>query len=103
MVEDEAPNFADSLGGAMFHYFPDQHTWSAQFVMGLWAGGQFGEMHRWLDGLREGERSEAAWEKAWNGMAKQQEDFASADVKAGYRRSAGSRYLRAAVYRFCGE
>ena len=87
----------------MFHYFPDQHTWSAQFVMGLWAGGQFGEMHRWLDGLREGERSEAAWEKAWNGMAKQQEDIASADVKAGYRRSAGSRYLRAAVYRFCGE
>jgi dienelactone hydrolase len=87
----------------MFYYFPDQYTWSAQFVMGLWAGGQLGEMHRWLDGLREGDRSEAAWEKAWNGVAKQQEDLAVADLKAGYRRSAGSRYLRAAVYRFCGE
>jgi dipeptidyl aminopeptidase/acylaminoacyl peptidase len=86
----------------MFNYFPDQYTWSAQFVMGLWAGGQFGEMHRWLDRLREG-GSEAAWERAWNGMAKQQEDLAAADLEAGYRRSAGSRCLRAAVYRFCGE
>jgi dienelactone hydrolase len=90
-------------GGNMFYYFPDQYTWSAQFVMGLWAGGQFGEMHRWLAPLKDMEPDEDAWYKAWDGMAKQQEDQAVLDAKEGYSRSAGSRYLRASVYRFCGE
>jgi dipeptidyl aminopeptidase/acylaminoacyl peptidase len=87
----------------MFFYFPDQYTWSAQFAMGLWAGGQFGEMHRWLAPLRGKEPNDDAWYKAWDGMAKQQEDQAALDAKEGYLRSAGSRYLRASVYRFCCE
>jgi len=41
--------------------------------------------------------------KAWSDMALQQEDEAALDLKDGYRRSAGARYLRAAVYRFSGE
>jgi hypothetical protein len=32
----------------MYAFFPQSYIWSAQFAMGLWAGGQFGEMHRWL-------------------------------------------------------
>jgi len=36
-------------------------------------------------------------------MAQQQEDEAVLDLKEGYRRSAGARYFRAAVYRFSGE
>ncbi|MDB5577636.1 MAG: alpha/beta hydrolase [Bradyrhizobium sp.] len=87
----------------MYFYFPGQYTWSAQFVMGLWAGGQFGEMHRWLAPLRDKEPDLDAWDQAWDGMANEQEEQAATDLGEGYRRSAGARYLRAAIYRFCGE
>lgn len=67
------------------------------------SGGQFGEMHRWLEPLRDAEPDLDAWDKAWVGMAAQQEDLASADLKEGYRLSAGARYARATAYRILGE
>jgi dienelactone hydrolase len=87
----------------LFNYFPNNYAWSSTVVMGLMSGGQFGEMHRWLEPLRDVEPDMEAWDKAWVGMAAQQEDLASADLKIGYRLSAGARYTRAAAYRLLGE
>jgi dienelactone hydrolase len=92
-----------TFGGAMFTYFPGSYTYSSAFVLGLMAGGQFGEMHRWLAPLREAEPTPEAWNKALAGAADQQEKLAEVDVKEGHRRSAGARYLRAAIYRLSGE
>jgi len=36
-------------------------------------------------------------------MARQQEDLAALDIARGHTRGAGARYLRAAIYRLCGE
>ena len=67
------------------------------------AGGQLGEMDRWLAPLKDRETNAENWTKAWSDMAQRQEDEAALDLKDGYRRSAGARYLRASVYRFSGE
>ena len=81
---------SDKLKGIyMFNYFPNNYAWSSTLVMGLMADGQFGEMHRWLEPLRNMEPDMEAWDKAWVGMAAQQEDLAATDLKAGYRLSAG--------------
>ena len=87
----------------MFYYFPENYTWSSAFHLALMAGAQFGEMDRWLAPLKDREPNAENWGKAWSDMAQQQEDEAALDLKEGYRRSAGARYLRAAVYRFSGE
>ena len=87
----------------MFNYFSDNYMWSSTVMMGLMAGGQLGEMHRWLEPLRHVEPDMQAWDKAWSGMAAQQEDLASANLKNGYQLSAGARYARAAAYRLLGE
>lgn len=87
----------------MFYYFPDNYMWSSAFNLALMAGGSLGEMHRWLAPLRDGEPDPEAWLKAWTGMAEQQETQAAEDLRAGMRRSAGLRYLRASVYHASGE
>jgi dienelactone hydrolase len=87
----------------LFNYFPGNFTWSSAFVLGLMAGGQLGEMHRWLAPLTNAEPDVNAWNRAWADMAQQQEELAAMDVKEGHRRSAGARYLRASVYRLTGE
>jgi dienelactone hydrolase len=87
----------------MFAFFPNSYAWSGQFSMGLWAGCQFGEMHRWLSPFQGKELDDEALFRAWENIAQEQEDQAALDLKDGHERSAGSRYLRAAVYRFSGE
>lgn len=87
----------------MFYYFPENYTWSSAFHLALMAGARFGEMDRWLSPLKDREPNAELWGKAWSDMAQQQEDEAALDLKEGYRRSAGARYLRAAVYRCSGE
>jgi hypothetical protein len=87
----------------LFYYFPENYTWSSAFHLALMAGAQFGEMDRWLAPLKGCEPDAEPWVRAWSDMAQQQEDEAALDLKEGYRRSAGARYLRAAVYRFSGE
>ena len=87
----------------MFYYFPENYTWWSAFHLALMAGAQFGEMDRWLAPLKDLEPNAELWGKAWSDMAGQPEDEAALDLKEGYRRSAGARYLRAAVYRFSGE
>ena len=89
----------------MFEYFPGNYTWSSAFNLALMAGGEVGEMHRWLAPLRDSdsEPDPAAWAAAWADMARQQEELAADDVNRGYRTSAGRRYLRASVYHASGE
>jgi dienelactone hydrolase len=87
----------------MFNYFPDNYAWSSTVAMGLMAGGQLGEMHRWLAPLVDADPDMDVWDAAWVSMARQQEELAGLDLKAGHQRSAGARYVRAAVYRFLGE
>ena len=87
----------------MFYYFPENYTWSSAFHLALMAGAQFGEMDRWVAPLKDREPNAENWDKAWSDMALQHENEAALDLKDGYRRSAGARYLRAAVYRFSGE
>lgn len=87
----------------MFEYFPGNYTWSAAFYLALMAGGQFGQMARGLARLREGAADAEAWDEAWGELASQDERQAELDLRDGYRRSAGVRYLRAAEYRLSGE
>lgn len=90
----------------MFQYFPDNYMWSSAFNLALMSGGSLGEMHRWLEPLRNTTSDEIdneAWAQAWMGMAHQQEELAQLDLKAGHRQSAGHRYLRASVYHASGE
>ena len=65
----------------MFNYFPGNYTWSSAFVQGLMAGGQLGEIHRWLATLTNAEPDLDAWTEHGAGMAQQQEQLAAIDVK----------------------
>ena len=87
----------------MFEYFPKNYTWSGAFFLGLMAGGQFGQMARGLAGLRGAPVDATAWDEAWGAIASADETLAELDLQAGYPRSAGARYLRAAEYRLSGE
>ena len=87
----------------MFQYFPGNYPWSSAFNLALMAGGTIGDLHRWLGPLQGQEPDQSAWSKAWEGMAAQQEELAEQDVAKGYRRSAGVRLVRAAVYHQSGE
>jgi dipeptidyl aminopeptidase/acylaminoacyl peptidase len=87
----------------LYYYFPDNYPWSSAFNLALMSGAEFGEMHRWLEPLKEGEPDGSAWGRAWAQMAEQQEQLAAEDLADGNRRSAGARYLRASVYHASGE
>lgn len=87
----------------MFQYFPGNYPWSSAFNLALMAGGSLGDLDRWLGPLREGDPDNEAWGKAWEAMARQQEELAERDLKAGRRRTAGARLRRACVYHQSGE
>jgi dienelactone hydrolase len=89
----------------MFYYYPDNYRWSSAVNLALMSGGELGEINRWLKDLKDdGEGSDAeGWAEAWANMAHQQEELAAAELEAGYRASAGARYLRASVYHASGE
>ena len=87
----------------MFAYFNDNYTWSSAFLLGLMAGGQLGELDRFLSPLRGQSPTSDAWDKAWTAMANQQEQLAQEDLRQGYGGSAGARLFRASMYHFCGE
>jgi dipeptidyl aminopeptidase/acylaminoacyl peptidase len=90
----------------MFYYFPDNFTWSSAVNLSLMAGGELGQIDRWLAPLRDAGDAEpdaGAWAEAWNGAAAQQEEHAADDLRDGWRRSAGARYLRASTYYLTGE
>jgi dipeptidyl aminopeptidase/acylaminoacyl peptidase len=87
----------------VYYYFPDNYTWSSAFNLALMCGGELGELNRWLAPLRDGEPDNDAWAQAWTRMAEQLEEKAAEELKLGFRRSAGRRYLRASIYHGSGE
>jgi dienelactone hydrolase len=90
--------------GAVFEYFPGNYAWSSAVNLALTAGGSIGDIHRWLEPLRQsGSTSAPAWSAAWSSMAYQQERLAADDLAAGHTSLAGRRFLRAAVYHATGQ
>jgi dipeptidyl aminopeptidase/acylaminoacyl peptidase len=87
----------------VFNYFPDNYTWSSAVTLSIMAGGDLGQIDRWLAPLGGAEPDPGAWTKAWDGAGAQQEEYAEEDLRHGYRRSASARYLRASNYYLTGE
>jgi dipeptidyl aminopeptidase/acylaminoacyl peptidase len=90
----------------MFYYFPANFMWSSAVNLSMMAGGELGQIDRWLAPLRDAPEAEPdtdAWTKAWDGAAAQQEEHAADDLRHGFRRSASARYLRASTYYLTGE
>jgi cephalosporin-C deacetylase-like acetyl esterase len=87
----------------MFFYFPNNYTWSSAVYLALMAGGQLGEIDGRLSALRDVEPTPEGWNGAGRRLADRLESDAIADLAKGYSRSAGTRYLRACMYRLHGE
>jgi alpha-beta hydrolase superfamily lysophospholipase len=77
--------------------------WSLAVSLCLTAGGQLGQIDRWLAPLRDQKPDPELWAKAWSSMAEQQNAHAADDVKNGYYQSASARYLRSSTYLLTGE
>jgi hypothetical protein len=87
----------------LFCYFPNNYTWSSAVMLCLMAGGQLGQIDRWLASLRNDAPDVDAWAAAWDNAAPDQEEHAKQDLRQGFRRSASARYLRASTYYLTGE
>lgn len=80
--------------------------WSSAVNLALMAGGDLGQIHRFLSVIRENPKlnnDTNAWTNAWNAMAEQQKTLAEEDVRRGHTLSASARYLRASIYHLTGE
>ncbi len=53
----------------MFYYFEGNYMWSAGVLLTLMAGGQLGQIDRWLAPLRGKAADPEEWTKAWDSMA----------------------------------
>jgi dipeptidyl aminopeptidase/acylaminoacyl peptidase len=87
----------------VFTYFPNNYTWSSGLILSMMAGGQLGQIDRWLAPLRDGDPGVEDWTKAWDSAGAQQEEHAADDLRRGFTRSAGERFLRASTYYLTGE
>ena len=91
----------------MFTYFPNNYMWSSAVNLCLSAGGQIGQIDRFLAPLRDSPMTTStdtpAWTKAWDAMAEQQETHAREDIQSEYFQSASARFLRASTYHLTGE
>lgn len=87
----------------MFYYFEANYMWSSAVALAMMAGGQLGQIDRFLAPLRNVEANTAEWTKAWDSMAEQQKELAAQDLEKGYLQSASARYLRASTYFLTGE
>jgi dipeptidyl aminopeptidase/acylaminoacyl peptidase len=87
----------------VFNYFPNNYSWSSAVMLCIMAGGQLGQIDRWLAPLRNGDPDIRAWTTAWDNAAEDQEEHAKQDLRQGFRRSGSARYLRASTYYLTGE
>ena len=90
-----------------FEYFPGNHMWSQGMMFGIemqtWGAAAIGEIDQIGQKLKAHVGDNEKWWQEWIAMAKRIEGFAHAEEAAGHPLTAGSYYLRAAVYYFCGE
>jgi dienelactone hydrolase len=86
----------------MFEYFPGNYIWSLGVVATLNSGGTIDEVDRACRPIREaaadGDAGSGDFMAAWQRIADQLEDQAVDAEKDGHLRTAGQKYLRAAVY-----
>jgi dienelactone hydrolase len=87
----------------VFAYFPNNYTWSSAVMLCIMAGGQLGQIDRWLAPLRVDDPDSHAWTTAWDNAAAEQNEYAKEDLRQGFPRSASARYLRASTYYLTGE
>jgi hypothetical protein len=89
----------------MFTYIPTNYMLSSALNLCLSAGGQIGQIERFLAPLRSSSTSPNpdAWTHAWDTMATQQATLADEDVKNRYFQSASARHLRCSTYSLTGE
>lgn len=90
-----------------FEYFPSNHMWSQGMMFGIemsaWGAAALGEIDQIGQKLRGHEGDNERWWQEWTAMARRIEGFGDAEEALGHRLTAGSYYLRAAIYYFCGE
>jgi dienelactone hydrolase len=86
----------------MFEYFPGNYIWNLGVVATLNSGGTIDEVDRACRPIREaaadGDAGTGDFMAAWQRVADQLEEQAVDAEKAGHLRTAGQKYLRAAVY-----
>lgn len=90
-----------------FEYFPGHFMWSQGIIfaveMAPWGAAALGEIDQVGQRLRGREGDNDAWWAEWSAMADRLERWADAEATRGHQLTAGSLYLRAATYHFCGE
>ena len=90
-----------------FEYFPGHHMWSQGMMFGIemqtWGAAALGEIDQIGQRLKGHEGDNERWWQEWSAMAARIEGFGAREEAAGHALTAGSYYLRAAVYYFCGE
>jgi dienelactone hydrolase len=90
-----------------FEYFPGHHMWSQGMMFGIemqtWGAAALGEIDQVGQRLKAHVGDNEKWWEEWTAMARRVEGFGDAAHGEGRELTAGSYYLRAAVYYFCGE
>ncbi|MCC7487605.1 MAG: alpha/beta fold hydrolase [Burkholderiales bacterium] len=90
-----------------FEYFPGHHMWSQGMMFGIemqtWGAAALGEIDQIGQKLRAHVGDNERWWQEWTAMAARIERFGDAEEAMGHALTAGSYFLRAAVYYFCGE
>ena len=83
-----------------FVYFPDDENWATWMTrvvaMTNFGGGDFGEIHRAVKGLKSGDYE--SWHNRWRGMAEYVEGLARDAEKRDHKVTARKSYLRAYTY-----
>jgi dienelactone hydrolase len=90
-----------------FEYFPGNHMWSQGMMFGIemqtWGAAALGEIDQIGQKLKTCVGDNEKWWQEWTAMAKRIEGFGEQAERDGHELTAGSYYLRAAIYYFCGE
>jgi len=90
-----------------FEYFPGHHMWSQGMMFGIEMAAQgaaaLGEIDQIGQKLKDHVGDNEKWWHEWTAMARRIESFGAAAEERGHQLTAGSYYLRAAIYYFCGE
>jgi dipeptidyl aminopeptidase/acylaminoacyl peptidase len=90
-----------------FEYFPGHHMWSQGVMfaveMAPWGAAALGEIDQIGQRLKDRVGDNEAWWREWTAMAERIERAGDAAEAERHALTAGSYYLRAAIYYFCGE
>ena len=90
-----------------FEYFPGHHMWSQGMMFGIEmavnGAAALGEIDQIGQRLKAHTGDNERWWQEWTAMATRIEGFGNEAAENGFELTAGSYYLRAATYYFCGE